>query len=1005
MLRRTALAAALLAASPAQAQVSPDSGPSGPALPDSDSVGVERRASFDALPLRSVNEVAALAPGVRRDLATGALAVRARPGGPVVVVDGVRQLPGAGAAAVPFDAVGRVRAVTEGVPARYGQAAGGLVLVETGGAAAAFGGRAEAFTSRATDPYDRDLGALTVRGPLGRLGGFSLSAEAGRAGDATPIGGPGALVLRPDRLAELEREPQRVVVLESGTTRTVPVPAALREAAAGGRAVSDAELRAALGVSPAAQLGLVPTLSTFGADDYVRQAADDEPLGDLRLAGTLALEPARGLRVRAGGRAGRQTGDATPAVFQARARSAPGLGYDGERATREAWLQAEGRLTPALGVRLSAAVQTDGQTVHPRGSSATVEDALVYGDVDGPRADVQRRYLSLGSDGLRTLRLRDGDGFGLAGPFGLALLPGTQAGRFTETQRRTDQLAGAFVLRLGRARVEVGADVERQTHRLFALDGLSLAAYARDGDGVRSAPGLPEGGAATYAELPYSVLRPVARAYGYTFNGLTRTDGAAARDLLALGPDGVPVSTDAAPFRPTVAAGYAEAAGRLGALAVRAGLRVERYGRGGETLFDAYANRPVVRAGSLGQRPAGVDEDFAVYYAGGFVGGDVVAFRDRDGRFTGADGRPIGFDDVRALSGSQVVDEGAPLDAAFAPSPAHLSVQPRLALRLAVSPAVSVSTSVDRLSRLPPPELYSTVDDYVRGRGPLVDPGLRPETVDAFRLGVDAQTSPGLAVSVAAFHRRTDGAVVLRQPTGALAAYSLYTNAGETRETGGDVAFVWAPTPSVRASAQYTLAVAEATDADPLTLATLADPVLDGAFAPAPDGARHEVDAALALRTPARLGGLDLGLTLSAQSGLPYTALEPSGDPVAAGGNAFPGPVRGGVNGARLPWTSQLDVRLGKRVGLAGAAVEVFGWVENLLGTDNVLAVYRATGRPDADGFLDSARGAFRLPPGDQAAYRAYAQGPVNVGGNRSTAGPFFYGQPRQIRLGVRATL
>ena len=1001
---RPLLLVALLASLSAQAQVAPDAVAPDPVA--ADTVAADTRAAFEALPLRSVREVAALAPGVRRDLATGALAVRARPGEPVFVVDGVRQLRGAGALAVPFEAVRSVEAVTEGVPARYGQAAGGLVVVETDGGARAFGGRLEAFSSRATDAFDRDLGALMLRGPLGTVGGFALSAEAGRAGDATPVGGPGALVLRSDRLAELTAEPQRVAVTEGGAVRTLSLPAAARDALDAGRLYPDADLRAALGLSPDAQIRLVPTVSTFGPDDYVRQSAGDEPLDDLRLSGTLALEPAPGLRLRAGGRLGRQTGDATPPLLQARTRFAPGAGYDGERTVREGWLQAGYHLSPALGVRLSASVQDDDQTVYPRGFSSSVADALAYGDVDGPGAAVLRQYATLGGDGLRRAFTADGDNSGAVG-FGPVFLPGVQAGQFAETRGRTGQLAGAVVVRLGTARVEVGADVERQTHRLYQLDGLPLAAFARDGDGVRTAPGLPDG-AASYAELPYAVLRPFARTYGYTFNGLAQTDGGSARQLLTVGADGVPASTDSAPFRPTVAAGYAEGTGRLGALAVRVGLRVERTDRGGETLFDAFANRPVVRAGSLDERPDGIGEEFAVYFPGGVRSNGAVGFRDLDGQFYDADGQRVEPADLAALNGSEAIDEDAPVDGAFTSSPSHVMVQPRLGLRLIVSPQVSVSASYDRLSRQPPPDLYSTVQDYVRGRGVLADPDLRPEAVDAFRLGMAARPSLALAVSAAAFHRRTDGDIGVRQVEASLGRYALYSNVGETCETGGDVALAWTPTAWLSASAHYTLAFAEATHADPLAASTLAfrDGEAPLVFDPAPDGARHEVDAALALRTPPRFGGLDLGLTLSAQSGLPYTALDPDGQRFAAG-DAFTGPTRGGVNESRLPWTSQLDLRLGKSVRLGGAAVELFGWVENLLGADNVLAVYRVTGQADADGFPDSSAGeaAFGASPGAREVYRSFAQGPVNVGGNQSTANPFFYGQPRQIRLGVRATL
>ena len=109
-----------------------------------------------------------------------------------------------------------------------------------------------------------------------------------------------------------------------------------------------------------------------------------------------------------------------------------------------------------------------------------------------------------------------------------------------------------------------------------------------------------------------------------------------------------------------------------------------------------------------------------------------------------------------------------------------------------------------------------------------------------------------------------------------------------------------------------------------------------------------------------------------------------------------------GPDGARLPWTVQADVRVERRFALGAAALTAFVWAENVLGTRNTLAVYRATGRPDSDGFAATEVGQQTLAgPGAQAGYAAYVGGPVGVGGVQSTGAPFVYGQPRQVRVGV----
>ena len=996
-MRLTALALSAAVALSATAQTAPDS-----------TAADSARAELDRLPLRTVREAAALAPGVRRDLATGLLSVRSRAGSPVFLVDGVRQL---GGPRLPFEAVAGVGVLTEGVPARYGQAAGGLVVVETEAGADAFGGRLEAFSSRATDAFDRDLGALALRGPLGTVGGFSLAAELGRAGDATPIGGPGALVLTDEAQARLLDAPQSIVVIEDGQTRTLPFPgAAARAAFDADRAYTDADLRAALGLGASAQIGgLVSTLSTLTEADYRRQRADDEPLDDLRLQGTVALMPLAGLSLRLGGRLDRQAlGDRASPALQTRLRFAPGSGYEGELSGRAAWLQARHDLTPAFGYRLSASFESRDDVIHPLGFSSSVFDALDYGDLDSDRASMLRTYAQRGASGYEPLVRTDGQGLAAGDDLGLFYSPGALFGFYRRRDEATAQLAGSVIARLGGARIEVGVDAERQTFRQYALRGGSLAQYAADGELVRSVPGQPLDGVRAYEELSYPALWPLTDYYGYTFNGLATTDQESIDNLFTF-TDGVPVSSDLAPFRPTTVAGFGQASFALGALAVRAGLRVEAYGRGGETLFDVYANRPVLRAGSLPSRPEGIGEEFAVYFVGGVRGSqNVVGFRDLDGRLFDAGGQPISITDLQFRAGVQVIDDQQPISAAFAPSPTHVSVQPRLSARFEVSDAVVLTASYDRLSRRPPPELHSTVLDYARATGSdrLVGSDLRPEQLDAFRVGARARVSPALAVSAAVFHRQSRGEIVLRSLLGALSPYSVFTNDRESSQTGADLAVAWAPLAFARVTGAYTLAFAEATYADPVTLGRFAFGAtsLNEEFFTSPEDTRHEIDATLALRTPSRLGGVGLGLTVAAQSGLPYTALEATGEFRAD--DSFTSPAVGGINGKRLPWTSQVDLRLGKQVRLAGAAVEVFGWVENLLGTDNVLAVYRGTRVTETDGFAEAFGGLrFEGNPGGRQLYRAYVDGPANVGGAQSTSNPFFYGQPRQIRIGVRATL
>ena len=154
-------------------------------------------------------------------------------------------------------------------------------------------------------------------------------------------------------------------------------------------------------------------------------------------------------------------------------------------------------------------------------------------------------------------------------------------------------------------------------------------------------------------------------------------------------------------------------------------------------------------------------------------------------------------------------------------------------------------------------------------------------------------------------------------------------------------------------------------------------------------------------------GGVSVGAIFAAQSGRPYTALSASTFSVT---DPFTSPIASGINEVRLPWVSQFDLRVEKRFSVGPGTLDAFVWVENVFDTRNTLAVYRATGEPDDDGFLDTPAGQAFItnqpsPASGTFNYLAFAGGPVNIGGVHSSEGPLFYGLPRRFRLGVRLSL
>jgi hypothetical protein len=117
------------------------------------------------------------------------------------------------------------------------------------------------------------------------------------------------------------------------------------------------------------------------------------------------------------------------------------------------------------------------------------------------------------------------------------------------------------------------------------------------------------------------------------------------------------------------------------------------------------------------------------------------------------------------------------------------------------------------------------------------------------------------------------------------------------------------------------------------------------------------------------------------------------------------------VNGARLPWHYNVDLKIdkdfalnfGKKNANAEPGIKVmrplslnaFILIQNLLNTRDILGVYGYTGKPDDNGYLASATGQhFVQQQTDPASYSAL----YNVAYND----PGHYNLPRQIYIGLQ---
>ena len=112
--------------------------------------------------------------------------------------------------------------------------------------------------------------------------------------------------------------------------------------------------------------------------------------------------------------------------------------------------------------------------------------------------------------------------------------------------------------------------------------------------------------------------------------------------------------------------------------------------------------------------------------------------------------------------------------------------------------------------------------------------------------------------------------------------------------------------------------------------------------------------------------------------------------------------MEGSINGSRLPWTVRINTKINKRFTIDVGELDnkrklgfnVYLQVQNLLNTQNVRSVYRATGNPDDDGYLSSASAQTDIESqNDPQSFRDMYSMKINS--------PFNYSLPRLARLGV----
>lgn len=431
--------------------------------------------------------------------------------------------------------------------------------------------------------------------------------------------------------------------------------------------------------------------------------------------------------------------------------------------------------------------------------------------------------------------------------------------------------------------------------------------------------------------------------------------------------------------------------------------------------------------------PGGVGGDWVPYVDDALNPSEIIGYRNGESWFD-ANGSPVSSNVIAAASGGKpkpyVQEEEVSINS-FKDYEPQTVFMPRISFSFPISDVALFFAHYDVLAQRPgqllPTQgslLAGQISDYAflenRPTVEVNNPNLRPEITVDYEAGFKQKIGQRMALNVSAFYREFRDQIRFRRFANAFPfSYDTYDNLDFSTVKGFVFSFDMRRTKNTQLRMGYTLSFADGTGSS-FTSARNVVNFLEGVGVlrvplPLDIDQRHRFSGVLDYR----FGGSNLGpalsfgdktvhplknfganMTFQMGSGTPFSRNSVV-VPAVAGGINIVNQIQGTPNGFRKPWQFRADLRLDKtfqlNTGTKGAKLydmNLYLLVLNLFDTENVVNVYRFTGLPDDDGFLESDQGVqTTLTQIDPQSY-------VDLYGTRVN-NPNNFSLPRRIRLGL----
>ncbi len=531
--------------------------------------------------------------------------------------------------------------------------------------------------------------------------------------------------------------------------------------------------------------------------------------------------------------------------------------------------------------------------------------------------------------------------------------------------------------------------------------------------------------------------------YGYDHTGKKTSGNPSLDDFFTKKDENGNFTREIGAYRPIYIAGYIIDRFDFKDLKFNVGLRIDRFDANQKVLKDKYLLYEAKTAGELSipNRPGNIGDDYTVYVedAANPSVNQVVGYRDGDTWYNAAG--------VEVTDPSAALGQGAGQVQPYLVDPSNktlsskvfkdyvpqLSIMPRIAFSFPISDVASFNAHYDVLTqrppsfnRLDPMQYYNVVNNQ---GGYVNNPDLKPEKSVDYQIGyqqiLNEKKNSTLKLTMFYIEKKDmiqTTNVVQAYPT----SYNSFSNVDFGTIKGLSVEYDLRRTGGISMTANYTLQFADGTGSsttDGQNLVSSGVPNLRTTH-PLDFDQRHtitlNVDYRFGAKTDYRgprlklrkgkenekvislLENVGANVVFRAGSGTPYSKqanITREAQFGIGGGNTA---LDGQINGSNLPWTYKVDLRIDKNMEInfgkgeekKSANLTVYLQVLNLLNTRNILAVYKATGNPDDDGYLTSAQAQSTIssqvdPTSFTDLYSVKLNNPSN------------FSRPRVIRLGL----